>query len=278
MKSMGFGLGNLNPSSYKRGRYFSRMKRFFCTILVVLGFALSQGCGDKEPVSNPVDKESKVEQAPAPSEKSPDMLQSPMTWLLFFSAAIAVVVFAERYMSYRSVQINTTEFIGGLGNVMSRGNIVEAISICDSTNSPAARLVREAIVNRDRCREDMKDALEQAGAGEVARLERNLWVLATLGQIAPLLGLLGTVMGFMTDEVVTNLHAHFSRALIPTALGLAVGIPCYAAYNYLVAEVSGLVMDMEKAALDAIRLVEELGSESNEKRSSKRVAKKPGEK
>ena len=104
----------------------------------------------------------------------------------------------------------------------------------------------------------MKEALEQAGASEVARLERNLWVLATIGQIAPLFGLLGTVMGFMTDEVVTNLHAHFSQALIPTALGLAIGIPCYAAYNYLVAEVGGLVMDMEKASLDAVRLVEEL--------------------
>ncbi len=248
--------------------------------LAVLGLVLWLGCGDTELEPGPVDEEPKVEQAdaPVPSNGSPDMLQSPMTWLLFFSAAIAVVVFAERYMLYHSVQINTTEFIGGLGNVMSRGNIVEAISICEATNSPAARLVREAIVNRDRSRDDMKEALEQAGAGEVARLERNLWVLATLGQITPLLGLLGTVMGFMTDEVVTNLHAHFSRALIPTALGLAVGIPCYAAYNYLVAEVGGLVMDMEKTSLDAIRLVEELVSESDEKRSSKRAAKKSGEK
>ncbi|SVE47654.1 uncharacterized protein METZ01_LOCUS500508, partial [marine metagenome] len=176
------------------------MKRLFWKGLAVLGMVLWLGCGDTEPGPGPVDGEPKVEQVdvPVPSENSPDILQSPMTWLLFFSAAIAVVVFAERYMLYRSVQINTTEFIGGLGNVMSRGNIVEAISICDSTNSPAARLVREAIVNRDRGRDDMKEALEQAGAGEVARLERNLWVLATLGQIAPLLGLLGTVMGFMT--------------------------------------------------------------------------------
>jgi len=238
------------------------------------------GCGDAAPETGPVDGEPKVEQADstASSDGTPDMLHSPVTWLLFFSAAIAMVVFVERYMQFRSLQIDTKKFIGGLGNVMSRGNFVEAISICDSTNSPAARLVCEAIVNRDRGRDDMKEALEQAGAGEVARLERNLWVLATLGQIAPLLGLLGTVMGFMTDEVVTNLHAHFSRALIPTALGLAVGIPCYAAYNYLVAEVSGLVMDMEKAALDAIRHVEELVSESNQKRPSKRASKKSGEK
>ena len=256
------------------------MKRFLWKSLVVLGLVLWLGCNGAAPETGPVGGKPKAEQADASAspDGSPDILQSPMTWLLFFSAAIAVVVFAERYMLYRGVQINTTEFISGLGNVMSRGNIVEAISICDSTNSPAARLVREAIVNRDRGRDDMKEALEQAGAGEVARLERNLWVLATLGQIAPLLGLLGTVMGFMTDEVVTNLHAHFSRALIPTALGLAIGIPCYAAYNYLVAEVGGLVMDMEKASLDAIRLVEELGSESDEKRSSKHAVKKSGEK
>jgi biopolymer transport protein ExbB len=256
------------------------MKRFFWKGLAVLGMVLWLGCGDAAPETDSVDGEPKAEQADAsaPSDNPPDMLQSPMTWLLFFSAAIAMVVFVERYMRYRSLQMDVKKFIGGLGNVMSRGNIVEAISICDSTDSPAARLVREAIVNRDRGRDDMKEALEQAGAGEVARLERNLWVLATLGQIAPLLGLLGTVMGFMTDEVVTNLHAHFSRALIPTALGLAVGIPCYAAYNYLVAEVGGLVMDMEKASLDAIRLVEELVSESNEKHTSKKATKKSGEK
>ena len=253
------------------------MKRL---LWIVLGVVLWLGCGDAAPVTGPVDEEPKAEQidASASSDSSSDMLQSPMTWTLFISAAIAVVVFAERYMLYHSVQINTTEFIGGLGNVMSRGNIVEAISICEATNSPAARLVREAIVNRDRGRDDMKEALEQAGASEVARLERNLWVLATMGQIAPLLGLLGTVMGFMTDEVVTNLHAHFSRSLIPTALGLAVGIPCYAAYNYLVAEVGGLVMDMEKASHDAIRLVEELVSGSNEKHTSRKAAKKSGEK
>ncbi len=253
------------------------MKRL---LWIVLGVVLWLGCGDAAPVTGPVDEEPKAEQigASASSDSSPDMLHSPMTWILFFSAAIAVVVFSERYMLYHSVQINTTEFIGGLGNVMSRGNIVEAISICEATNSPAARLVREAIVNRDRGRDDMKEALEQAGASEVARLERNLWVLATMGQIAPLLGLLGTVMGFMTDEVVTNLHAHFSRSLIPTALGLAVGIPCYAAYNYLVAEVGGLVMDMEKASHDAIRLVEELVSGSNEKHTSRKAAKKSGEK
>ncbi len=256
------------------------MKRILWQGVVVLGMVLWLGCGDAAPETGPVDGEPKAKQAdsPASPDGTPDMLQSPMTWLLFFSAAIAMVVFVERYMQYRSLQIDTKEFIGGLSTVMSRGNIVEAISICDSTDSPAARLVREAILNRDRGRDDMKEALEQAGSGEVARLERNLWVLATLGQIAPLLGLLGTVMGFMTDEVVTNLHAHFSRALIPTALGLAVGIPCYAAYNYLVAEVSGLVMDMEKAALDAIRHVEELVSESNQKRPSKRASKKSGEK
>ena len=252
------------------------MKRFLWKGLVVLWLVLWLGCNGGAPETGPVDGKPKAEQAGASArpDGSPDILQSPMTWLLFFSAAVAIVVFAERYMLYHSVQINTAEFIGGLGNVMSRGNIVEAISICDATNSPAARLVREAIVNRERDRDEIKEALEQTGAGEVARLERNLWVLATLGQIAPLLGLLGTVMGFMTDEVVTNLHAHFSQALIPTALGLAIGIPCYAAYNYLVAEVGGLVMDMEKASLDAVRLVEELEPESDEKCTAKRVAKK----
>jgi biopolymer transport protein ExbB len=248
----------------------SGMKRLLWSGLLVLGLVWWLGCGDAVPGPG---HEPGVEQAEAPPapEGPPTMLQNPMAWLLFLTAAIGVVVFVERYLYFHRVQINTTEFIGGLGNVMARGNVVEAISICEATPSPAARLVREAIVNRDRDRAELKESLEKTGAGEVARLERNLWVLATIGQIAPLLGLLGTVMGFMTDEVVTNLHAHFSRALIPTALGLAIGIPCYAAYNYLVAEVSGLVMDMEKTSLDAVRLVEELKPEPVKKRANKRA-------
>tara|TARA_A100001037_G_scaffold153874_1_gene138842 strand:+ start:191 stop:943 length:753 start_codon:yes stop_codon:yes gene_type:complete len=249
------------------------MKQFFWINIAVLGLVFLLGCGGGQPSAGDAAHDDTVAEQAGSERDAPALLENPMNWLLLLAAAAGIVVFAERYLLYHRVQINTTEFVGGLGNVLSRGNIVEAISICEATPSPAARLVREVIVNRDRSRDELKETLEAAGAGEVARLERNLWVLATVGQVAPLLGLLGTVLGFMTDEVVTNLHAHFSRALTPTALGLAIGIPAYAAYNFLVAEIGSLVLAMEKTSLDAVRMVEDL-SGADTKLTTRRGAKK----
>ena len=186
---------------------------------------------------------------------SPELLENPMTWLLFLAAAVGGVVFVERYLHFHRVQIKTVEFIGGLKNVLRQRNIVEAISICEATPSPTARLVREAIVERELPREELKELLQQAGSRETARLERHLWVLATLGQVAPLLGLLGTVVGFMPTGLATDPQAHLAQALIPTALGLAVGVPAMAGYNYLVNEVGGMVLEMEQTTMDAVRMV-----------------------
>ena len=74
---------------------------------------------------------------------------------------------------------------------------VEALAICDATPGPVARLVKVAILNRERGRHAVQEALENAGAWEVPRLEQKLNLLATIAQIAPLMGLLGTVLGFM---------------------------------------------------------------------------------
>ena len=78
--------------------------------------------------------------------------------------------------------------------------------------------------------------------------------------MAPLLGLLGAVLGFMEtgETVITDHHAHFAKAMMPLALGLAVGVPCFVGYNHLVAVVGSIVIDMEKAGLRALRMVSEL--------------------
>jgi len=173
---------------------------------------------------------------------------------------LGVVVFVERRLTYHRVQINTTALLGGLKNVLSQNNLVEAIGICDATPSPTARVVKTVLENHRLAREEVKEILGQQGSEEVARLEQRLGVLATLGQVAPLLGLLGAVLGFMEtgETVITDHHAHFAKAMMPLALGLAVGVPCFVGYNHLVAVVGSIVIDMEKAGLRALRMVSEL--------------------
>jgi len=188
-----------------------------------------------------------------------------MTWLLLALSAIVIVVFIERLLHYHRAQINSMEFLNGVRNVLKRDNVVEAVSICEATPGPVARLVKTAILNRDRGREGVRDALEEAGLLEVPRLEDKLNLLATIAQIAPLMGLLGTVMGFMSMFNELQQSGAFATpdrlaggiwgALISMAGGLAVAIPTYAGYNYLVSRVNSIVLDMEKASTEILNIV-----------------------
>ena len=187
-------------------------------------------------------------------------LGGPMIWVILFVSAVAITVFIERVLHYHRAQINSMEFLNGVRNVLKRDNVVEAISICDATPGPVARLVKVAILNREKGRDGVREALEEAGLVEVPPLEVKLNLLATIAQIAPLMGLLGTVFGFIqvfsvlqtktTVPTMQDLSGGVWQALICTAAGLAVAIPCYAGYNYLVSRVNAIVLDMEKAATE----------------------------
>jgi biopolymer transport protein ExbB len=190
-----------------------------------------------------------------------------VVWLIVLSGAVAAAVFIERLLHLHRAQIDSTGFLNGVRTVLKRDNVVEAISICDATPGPVARLVKVAILNRDHGRERIREGIEEAGLAEVPRLEAKLNLIATIAQIAPLLGLLGTVLGFIhvfQQMREAGLHTHVTmlsegvwQALISMAAGLAVSVPCYAAYNYLVSRVNAVVLDMERAATEIVNIVSE---------------------
>ena len=189
----------------------------------------------------------------------------PVFYLILLAGAVAIVVFIERFFHCHRAQINSTEFLNGVRNVLRRDNVVEAISICDATPGPVARLVKTAILNRDNGRDRVRESLEEAGLAEVPRLEEKLNLLATIAQIAPLLGLFGTVLGLMDTfhgaqklmVDAADLSDGVWKALICSAAGLAVAIPAHAAYNYLVSRVNSIVLDMERAATEIVNIVTE---------------------
>src|SRR5215469_1229864 len=184
----------------------------------------------------------------------------PVFLLILLAGAVAIVVVIERFLHYHRAQINSTEFLNGVRNVLRRNNVVEAISICDATYGPVARLVKTAILNRDNGRDRVREALEEAGLAEVPRLEEKLNLLATIAQITPLLGLFGTILGLMDTfnaAGAMDLSKGVWTALICAAAGLAVAIPAHAAYNYLVSRVNSIVLDMERAATEIVNIVTE---------------------
>jgi biopolymer transport protein ExbB len=191
----------------------------------------------------------------------------PVIWLLFIASSVAVAIVVERILHYHRAQINSMEFLAGIRNVLRRDNVVEALSICDATPGPVARLVKTAILNREKGRDVVRESLEDAGLMEVPRLEDKLGLLATIAQLSPMVGLFGSVLGFIKVFGVlqqAGAQAHLDQlsggiweAMISTGVGLALAIPASAAYNYLVSRVNMIVLDMERASTEILSIVTE---------------------
>ncbi|MBX3746260.1 MAG: MotA/TolQ/ExbB proton channel family protein [Verrucomicrobiae bacterium] len=195
-------------------------------------------------------------------------------WMILVTGGVGIAVFIERLLHYHRAQINSLEFLNGVRNVLKRENIVEAVSICDATPGPVARMVKVAILNREGGREGMREALEEAGLVEVPRLEEKLGVLATIAQITPLMGLFGAVLGFMRvfwRIQVTGLPlqpAEFAegmwQGLICLGAGIAVAVPAYVGHNLLVSRLNDVLLEMETSSTEIIRLLSERPEEGGE--------------
>ena len=182
----------------------------------------------------------------------------PIMWPILLCSLIAMVVFIEKWFQFHREQINVRELVKGVLNVLKHGRLIEAISLCDNTPGPAARILGSAILAYESGNVDIKQVIKDNNLVEIPRLERHLNILASIGYVAPLLGLLGTVVGMMLAfEVIhdksvylsaADLSNSISMALTTTAAGLCVAIPCYLGYNYLIARLNSIALDMEKAA------------------------------
>jgi len=183
-------------------------------------------------------------------------------WVIAGSGLLAFIVFIERALHLHRARIKSEDFLKGIFNILKRGNVNEALTICDETPGPVAYLVRMGILHRNDTADAMRSALEDAAVSEVSRMERRLVVIATVAQIAPLMGLLGTVLGMVNALILMRNDIPYIQtvgvidglmlALVSTGAGLLVAIPCYAAFNMLVVKIDRIVLDMERAAADVV--------------------------
>ncbi|MCX7915305.1 MAG: MotA/TolQ/ExbB proton channel family protein [Verrucomicrobiae bacterium] len=188
----------------------------------------------------------------------------PLMWLIAACSVVAIGYFFDRLFHFHRATIDTRDFVAGIRNLLQRGQTAEALAMCDDTPGPVAQVVKTAVLNHQRPREELREAIQDVARVEVARLERGLVVIATVAQIAPLLGFLGTVTGMIRMFMVIqqaplpnpgDLAGGIWEALLTTAAGLAVAIPTYLAYNFLVTRVQNLVLDMERAANEIVAAV-----------------------
>ena len=186
-------------------------------------------------------------------------------WPILACSVVAAILFFERMFHLHRAQIKQDDFLSGIYTIANRGNLAEAVSICDQTPGPVAHLVRIALLHSDEGPEELKQTIAKAGLSEIPRLEKNLGGLLTIAQITPLLGLMGTVLGlihvFMAMEQnaplaeIGDLSAGIWQALITTAAGICVAVPSFAAYNFLLSRVETITLDMEYAAEETFRFL-----------------------
>lgn len=192
----------------------------------------------------------------------------PMVFIIVFLSVIAVAVTLERMYNLARARIDSNKFMDGITAVLKRNKIIEAIEMCNKTPGPIAQIIKAGILKHDRSKPEIKEAVEEAAQLEIPRMEKHISILATIAHIAPLLGLLGTVMGMIRAFQVIqekalsaspvnpgDLAGGISEALLTTVAGLVVAIPAYVAYNFLVSQVNNLVYDMERSATDLVNLL-----------------------
>jgi len=189
----------------------------------------------------------------------------PLIWLLLTCSLVALGIFAERFFHLHRSVIDVAELLQGVSNLVQKRYFSEALHEVARTPGPVARVIRAALVRHEMSRSDLQEIVQEAGQLEVPKLERYLAVLLSVVYVAPLIGLLATVIG-LTDTFIkleggngfatpAELSNGVYQALLGSAVGLAVAIPAYLFYAYLAAFVKTLMHDMERAGIEIVNIL-----------------------
>jgi biopolymer transport protein ExbB/TolQ len=170
---------------------------------------------------------------------------------------IALTFLIERWLYIRRAAVNAGEFFKQIREALVRGGLQAGVSVCAASPTPLAAVVRGGLESKHggpRATEEIMDAIAME---ERSKLEKNLGILGTLGNIAPLIGLFGTVLGIIHafHAMAVNgsagpsvISAGIAEALITTAAGLMVAVPAVVAYNYFLRRVNSIMTDIDAVA------------------------------
>ncbi len=191
-----------------------------------------------------------------------------MMWPLGLMAVLGIVVIILKFIDLQIKGQRTRALLGETDQLLAEHRIDEAIRRCEESQAPAAAILLAGLNRRKEGTDRVMKAIENAGLFELAGLERGLVWLATLANVAPLTGFLGTVVGMiqafqaieLAGEVeATTVAGGIKVALITTAAGLTIAIPINIAHNYFVTKIDRLVIEMEESAqrmIDALHEIE----------------------
>ena len=188
--------------------------------------------------------------------------------LLMVLLSIAMVyIFVNRMGAIKRANKIDPQFMKDIKDHVASGNVQSAINLCERSDSPVARMILKGLTRIGKPLQDISASIENQGKLEIQRLERNLPYLATIAGGAPMLGLLGTVIGMiLAFQEMANagggvqiemLAEGIYVAMTTTAAGLVVGIFAYFGYNFLVTRVESVIYKMETSSTEFLDLLDE---------------------
>ena len=187
--------------------------------------------------------------------------------IIILCSVVAAAVLFERLIYLKKVEIDTAALLAVLRKEIPEGNIVNAITICDQEPGAVANIVKAGLCKHTQSREHIEHAMQLSGMVEIAKMEKDARILSIIAHIAPLIGLLGTVLGFIkafgqmrlsrfVETSATQIGEAMEFALETTAAGLVVAIPAVIAYNYIVSRIESMTCEMHTTAAEVIDLLE----------------------
>ena len=180
-----------------------------------------------------------------------------MMYPLGAALAIGIIIIVWKLVDLQLKGSKNKNVLREADEQIASGHLEEALEVCTQSGAPAGNVLSAGLSRYNEGTERATQAVENAGAIEVAGLEKGLVWLATLSNVAPLLGFLGTVIGmimaFQAIEIAGEVEATLVAggikvALITTATGLTIAIPINIFHNYFVTKIDRLVIDMEESA------------------------------
>ncbi len=184
---------------------------------------------------------------------------------ILFCSVVALAIFAERVIRFSRMRSRGTGLAEKTATLLMNGKDKEAVTNAVESNSPMGRVLERAMDVKDRDRNMLETVIANAMDEEIRNLSSYIQALATIGNIAPLLGLLGTVVGMIKAFMVIQqmggkvnaavLAGGIWEAMLTTALGLAVALPTMVAHSYLVARVDKYEARLQDGAVTFLKAV-----------------------
>jgi len=183
-------------------------------------------------------------------------------WPIIFCSVISVAIIAERFYSLRREVVVPNSLLGETVNHLKTSGVTQELISKTGDSSPLGRVFVAGLKNLGNTKEAMKEAIEEAGLEVAHEMDRYLTTLGTIATMAPLLGLLGTIIGMIeifgasTPTGITDparLAHGISIALYNAAFGIIVAVPSLVFYRHFRSTVDSLIVQME---LQAVKLVE----------------------